>query len=385
MSATNSDRGPAGTISTNRLLNLPHPTLDRVNFLFLLLLLTRTPSMASPAPPADMAQIHALRHFNRYYTQRISVLSPVHDADMTLADNRVLYEVANPHGDSTASAIGKRLGLDAGYLSRILRKLETKGYVRRDPSPRDARATLLSMTDEGWHEYRTLEALTNAEIGGLLAPLTPERRDELMRAMATVESILDPAPASKPPAVSPASPASEPPAKRVKRSAGELQPAVELRDLQTGAGDLGWILSAHSELYWAEKGWNEEFERLVAGILAEFRPTERERAWIAEVNGERAGCIFLVKSPNSSRDFAKIRVLLVMPNARGCGLASRLVDACITFARENGYKGIELETEGSLAPARRLYASRGFVKVSEKKSAGFGVDEFVSESWELVF
>ncbi|EJT52859.1 bifunctional MarR family transcriptional regulator, N-acetyltransferase [Trichosporon asahii var. asahii CBS 8904] len=339
------------------------------------------------AIPNDMEEIHALRHFNRYYTQRISVLSPLHDADLTLADNRVLYELANPPGESTASAIGKRLDMDAGYLSRVLRKLESKGYARREQSPRDGRTTLLSLTDEGWTEYRALQERTNAEIGNMLAPLCAERREQLMQAMKTIESILDPVTAPVP---ATASAPTSPPAKRAKLSGTngtEPKPEVELRDLRTGAGDLGWILSAHSELYWKEKGWNEEFERIVAKIVADFRPSDRERAWIATVNGERAGCIFLVASPGD-RNFAKIRVLLVTPQARGCGLASRLVDACVSFARERGYAGIELETEAGLGPARRLYGSRGFNKVGEERSVApnaFGVDEFVSEKWELVF
>lgn len=340
--------------------------------------------------PTNMEQIHALRHFNRYYTQRISVLSPVHDADLTLADNRVLYELANPQGESTASAIGKRLGMDAGYLSRVLRKLENKGYARREQSPRDGRTTLLFLTDAGWAEYRTLEARTNAEVGNMLAPLSEEKREQLMQAMKTIEEILIPA-ASTEPTTEP-TPTSPPPAKRAKLANGTetngtngstAKPEIELRDLRTGAGDLGWILSAHSELYWAEKGWNYEFERLVAHILADFDPSERERAWIATVDGERAGCIFLVDS--KARNYAKIRVLLVTPKARGCGLASRLVDACVDFARERGYAGIELETEGGLGPARKLYASRGFEKVSEERSVAFGADELVSEKWELKF
>lgn len=341
--------------------------------------------------PSDMEQIHALRHFNRYYTQRISVLSPVHDADLTLADNRVLYELANPQGESTASAIGKRLGMDAGYLSRVLRKLENKGYARREQSPRDGRTTLLFLTDAGWAEYRTLEARTNAEVGNMLAPLSEEKREQLMQAMKAIEGILSPTPptdsiAAPEPTAANAEPTA-PPAKRPKLTNGingtSNKREVELRDLRTGAGDLGWILSAHSELYWAEKGWNYEFERLVARILADFDPSERERAWIATVDGERAGCIFLVDS--KARNYAKIRVLLVTPKARGCGLASRLVDACVAFARERGYAGIELETEGGLGPARKLYASRGFEKVSEERSVAFGAEEFVSEKWELKF
>lgn len=347
--------------------------------------------------PTDMEQIHALRHFNRYYTQRISVLSPMHDADLTLADNRVLYELANPQGENTASAIGKRLGMDAGYLSRILRKLENKGYARRDQSPKDGRTTLLSLTEAGWGEAEAIAARTNAEVGNMLAPLSAEKREQLMQAMKTIENLLGPDTSSDPTATN-ATPTSPPPAKRAKLADGshttnttngtvETKPVIELRDLRTGAGDLGWILSAHSELYWQEKGWNEDFERLVAQIVADFRPSDHERGWIATVNGERAGCIFLVASPGD-RNFAKIRVLLVTPKARGCGLASRLVDACVSFAREKGYAGIVLDTEAGLGPARRLYGSRGFSKVGEERHVApnaFGADEFVSETWELVF
>lgn len=208
---------------------------------------------------------------------------------------------------------------------------------------------------------------------------------------------------------------SEPPA--------SSKPVIELRDLQPG--DLGWVLQAHGEQYWQEYGWNQEFERLVARVLGEFCPGERERGWIATVDGERAGCIFLVRAPSKDQepvqskdaagdahaptsstttsssttadsttkegeqgergDMAKLRLLLVDSKFRGLGLASLLVDACLAFAREKGYRGVELWTHANLTAARGMYAKRGFCKVKEEPYTGLGGHELVAEEWELLF
>jgi DNA-binding MarR family transcriptional regulator/GNAT superfamily N-acetyltransferase len=297
--------------------------------------------------------VKALRGFNRFYTSRIGVLDPYLDSDFSLTEVRVFYELA--HRDQpTASELARDLRLDAGYLSRILRRFHTHGWIERVPSPADARQSLLRLTKAGHDVFEPLQQRSREEAAALLAPLAPGAREKLMSALGTVHDLLDP---------------------------GERkQRTVILRDPQPG--DFGWVVEQHGELYAREWGYTVEFEGLVAGIVAkfieEFDP-QWEKCWIAEVDGERAGSVFLVRQ---SATVAKLRLLILAPQARGLGLGARLTDECIAFARAKGYRKMVLWTQSHLLAARHIYESRGFRMTKAEKNDAFG-QHLTSETWEL--
>lgn len=306
-------------------------------------------------------QVLALRAFNRLYTKRAGVLDPYLSSDLSLTDVRVLYELAHAEDNTAvASEISRTLGIDNGYLSRILKRFESSGWITRSPNPRDQRQSLLSLTPKGMKAYAPLQAKSTAEATALLASLTPEDRLKLIASMNTIESLLSDATNGHTPK----------PATRV----------VVIRDLKPG--DLGWVLQAHGEIYSSEWGLNSAFESLVAEVIAQCGRMDpaRERGWIAEVDGKRAGSIFLMKG--SGPTVAKIRLLLLTSEARGLGLGGRLVDECMAFAREKGYAKIELWTHSCLLAARKIYAKRGFELVKEEFSNQFG-PELYGETWEM--
>ena len=304
--------------------------------------------------PAAVArsQVKAVRAFNRFYTQRIGVLKRYLDTDFTLTEVRVLYELAH-RPPLTARELVRDLELDPGYLSRILRRFEDQGWVARETAPHDARQQLLRLTEAGYATFAPLQQKSRDETAALLATVAPAARPRLIAALDTVHRLL------------------EPPA------AGERK--VVLRDPRPG--DLGWVVQVHGELYAREYGFDRTFEQLVAEIAAkfirDFHP-EREKAWIAEVDGERAGCVFLVRK---SATVAQLRLLIVRPEARGLGLGGRLTDECIDFARAAGYRRIMLWTQSNLTAARAIYASRGFALKASEPNAAFG-QQLVSEIWE---
>ena len=305
---------------------------------------------------ADVSAVKAVRQFNRFYTRRIGVLDPYLGSDMSLTDVRVLYELA--HRESpVASEIGKDLHLDGGYLSRILRRFEAQGWLVREPSPRDARQSLLRLTEAGQAAFAPLQQKSREEAAALLSPLSAAQRAQLIGAMGTVQQLL--APATAPPV--------------------KAQTAI-LRD--PGPGDIGWVVQQHGEIYAREYGWNSDFEALVAEIagqfLRKFQPAW-ERCWIAELNGERVGAIFVVRK---SATTAQLRMLILTPQARGLGLGGRLTDECIAFARGKGYKKMVLWTNSCLTAARAIYAARGFKLVKSEPYEGFG-QQLVGETWEL--
>jgi DNA-binding MarR family transcriptional regulator/GNAT superfamily N-acetyltransferase len=309
---------------------------------------------APPAPPVSPAQVKAVRGFNRFYTQRIGVLDPYLGSDFSLTDVRVLYELA--HRDQpTAAELGRDLALDAGYLSRILRRFQSQGWLVRVPSPADARQSLLKLTDAGHAAFAPLQQKSRDEAAELLATLPAVERDRLIAAMDTVRRLLDKQPPS-------------------------TARTVLLRD--PGPGDLGWVVQQHGELYAREWGYTQEFEGLVAGIVAkyilDFDPLW-ERGWIAEVNGERAGSVFVVRR---SATVAQLRLLVLTPAARGHGLGGRLTDECIAFARAKGYRKMTLWTQSHLLAARAIYESRGFRKVKAERNDAYG-QHLTSETWEL--
>jgi DNA-binding MarR family transcriptional regulator/GNAT superfamily N-acetyltransferase len=312
-------------------------------------------TMSTPPPSVDAAAVKAIRQFTRFYTRRIGVLDPYLGSAMSLTDVRLLYELAHRE-TAIASEIGHDLGLDAGYMSRILRRFETEGWLTREPHARDARQSVLRLTDAGHAAFAPLQQKSRDEAAALLAPLAPAQRRQLVQAMGTVQSLLDPAAA-------PARP----------------QTAV-LRD--PAPGDIGWVVQQHGEIYAREYGWGSKFEALVAEIagqfLLNFQP-EWEHCWIAELNGERVGAIFVVRK---SASVAQLRLLILAPAARGLGLGGRLVDECLAFARRKGYKKMVLWTNSCLLAARGIYAARGFQLVKSEPHEGYG-KPLVGETWEL--
>lgn len=311
--------------------------------------------MSSPSPTADVAAVKAIRQFNRFYTRQIGALDPYLGSEMSLTDVRVLYELAHRE-TAVASEIGRDLGLDAGYMSRILRRFESEGWLTREPHTRDARQSVLRLTEAGHAAFAPLQQKSRDEAAALLAPLAPAQRNQLVQAMATMQSLLDPAAA-------PAKP----------------QTAV-LRDPEPG--DIGWVVQQHGEIYAREYGWDSSFEALVAQIAGEFLlkfQPEWERCWIAELNGERMGSIFVVRK---SASVAQLRLLILSPAARGLGLGGKLVDECIAFARRKGYKKMVLWTNSDLVAARAIYAKRGFQLTKSEPHESYG-KQLVGETWEM--
>jgi DNA-binding MarR family transcriptional regulator/N-acetylglutamate synthase-like GNAT family acetyltransferase len=306
--------------------------------------------------PGRGGRVDAVRRFNRFYTRQIGVLDEgLLHSPFSLAEARVLYEVA--HRDRPAAAeLGRDLGLDAGYLSRILRGLRKRGLVDRRPSEADGRRSLLGLTRSGRAAFATLDQRSRREVGAMLDGLSPRGQARLVEAMDAIEDLLG--------------------AVR-DRSAGA---AYVLRPPQPG--DMGWVVHRHGALYAREYGWDERFEALVAGIVARFGQRfdpERERCWIAEKDGEIAGSVFLVKK---SKAVAQLRLMLVEPRARGMGIGKRLVAECVRFARAAGYRKITLWTNSVLRAARHIYEQAGFRLVRQEAYQGFGHD-LVSETWEL--
>jgi DNA-binding MarR family transcriptional regulator/GNAT superfamily N-acetyltransferase len=307
-----------------------------------------------PDRVSDLARdVAAMRRFNRLYTRRIGLLEEhfLH-SPFSLTEARVLYEIA--HGQRpSAKEIGKTLKLDAGYLSRILRRFARDGLIRRETSPDDARLAFITLTKKGARAFAPIDSNSQAEAAAVLKSLGKGGRSRAASAMRTLTALLD----------------------RENSS-----PSVNLRKHRPG--DLGWIVSRHGALYAQEYGWNEKFEGLVAEIVAEFvrgHDEKRARCWIAELNGEPVGSVAVV---GADRETAKLRLLLVEPEARGFGLGKKLVDECIRFARAAGYRKITLWAQSILVAARGIYERAGFRKVREEPHALFGT-KLMGETWDL--
>ena len=295
--------------------------------------------------------IDAVRRFNRFYTRRIGVLrAGLLGSSYRLTEARLLYELAQG-GQATASALGRDLGLDLGYLSRLLQGLKRRGLVRARRAVHDGRQSFLTLTAKGRQAFAVLDSRSRDATGAMLAPLPEHDRGRLVGAMRTVEGLLS-------------------------NKRGE----ITLRSHRPG--DLGWVVERHGALYAEEYGWDERFEALVAGIVARFVKhfdAARERCWIAEIDGERVGAVLVVKQ---SRSTAKLRLLIVEPAARGRGLGRRLVEECIAFARAKGYRKLVLWTQSNLAAARAIYKQCGFRRVRKERHSSFGAD-LVGEFWQL--
>jgi DNA-binding MarR family transcriptional regulator/GNAT superfamily N-acetyltransferase len=315
--------------------------------------ITPAPSASTPVPASA---VKAVRRFNRFFTRRIGVLDPYLGSDLSLTDVRVLYELAHREAP-VASELARELGLDGGYMSRILRRFEQAGWISRSTSAQDARQSVLTLTAAGRAVFEPLQQRSREEATALLAPLPPARQQEVVDAMERIETLLDPA-----------------------SGAGAPPRMAVLRD--PVPGDMGWVVQQHGEIYWREYGWDSRFEALVADIAAQFLrkfQPDWEKAWIAELDGERVGAVFVVrKSPTT----AQLRMLILAPKARGLGLGARLTDECLAFARAKGYKKMVLWTNSCLTAARGIYAQRGFRLTKSEPYDGFG-QQLVGETWEL--
>ncbi|QKV77211.1 bifunctional helix-turn-helix transcriptional regulator/GNAT family N-acetyltransferase [Amycolatopsis sp. Hca4] len=305
-------------------------------------------------PPAD--RVAAVRAFNRLYTSVIGVLDegPA-DAEYSLPEARVLFELA--HQDPfPVTDLRKRLDLDAGYASRLLARLESRGLIVRERSEEDARRQLVRPTDAGRDAFAVLNRRSTEQIGGLLSRFADEDQQRLLMAMRTISDLV---------------------------GDHRRDPALVLRPPRPG--DLGWVVERHGALYAREYGLNARFEALVARLAAEFLDNSdnpRQAFWIAELDGERVGSIGCGRGPDA--DTAKLRLLLLEPAARGHGVGKRLVAECVSFAKAHGYRAMELSTVSILDAARSIYRAAGFELVTEKDFDDWG-RALTDETWRLEF
>ena len=304
-------------------------------------------------------RVAAVRRFNRFYTKQIGVLQQgLLRSPFSLTEVRVLYELAH-RPEATAAELVDELGVDPGYLSRIIRRFQSRGLLTRTRSSDDARRRHVRLTRRGRAIFARLDAEASAEVAAMLRHRPVELQRRLLEAMSTIERVL--------------SPPSRP------HTGGSPPYVLRLHR----PGDMGWVVHRHGVLYAEEYGWDERFEALVAAIVARFIQRfdpERERCWIAERDGEILGSVFLVKR---TKTIAQLRLLLVEPSARGLGLGSHLVSECGRFAREAGYRKVMLWTNDVLEAARRIYERAGYRLVHEEPHRSFG-PELIGQTWELV-
>jgi DNA-binding MarR family transcriptional regulator/GNAT superfamily N-acetyltransferase len=299
------------------------------------------------------SQIAAVRAFNRFYTRKLGVLDQqLLKSPFSLSEARVLYELA--HRDNPAAKeIGIELGLDPGYLSRIVQNFDENGLIIRKPLLSDRRQYRLSLTAKGRQAFAKLNQTSHDEVAAMLAALSTDERGRLTGAMATIEDLLEPGVSGR--------------------------SSFVLRSHRIG--DMGWVISRQASAYAQEYGWDISYEALVAEICAQFinnYDASREHCWIAEAGGEPLGSIFLVKA---SDELAKLRLLLVEKKARGLGIGRALVEQCVRSAREKGYRKVTLWTQSILVAARKIYQDAGFVLVASEPHRSFG-QSLVGETWE---
>jgi len=324
------------------------------------------PAMQTAASPL-VERIASVRRFNRFYTRRIGVLHEgVLHSPFTLTETRLLWELAHA-GDAsglTATELARRLDLDTGYLSRLLRGFKERGWVKATRSADDARHLHLALTAAGRRAFAPLDERSQQEVDALLATLNDAQQQELLQALGKVERLLDDSP------------------QRAARTPYLLRPHR--------AGDMGWLVSRHGALYAQEFRWDLHFEALVARIAADFIDrfdARREACWIAERDGANVGCVCLVQARDEASHaplpgIAQLRLLLVEPSARGLGIGGRLVAECTRFARDAGYQRIRLWTNSVLLAARAIYQKAGYTLVASEPHHSFG-HELVGETWEL--
>jgi DNA-binding MarR family transcriptional regulator/GNAT superfamily N-acetyltransferase len=316
-------------------------------------MLLSTSLEASMPESRIQGQVKAIRAFNRFYTRKIGVLDGMASSPFSLAEARVLYELANRR-QPTATDIRKELGLDAGYMSRILRDFERRKLVTRARSRTDERQRFLSLTSKGRSVFAPLNARSNRDVAAMLKHLSPIEREQVVHSVQTVRRLLG--------------------------DIAEAKPSYLLRPHQPG--DMGWIVHRQAILYADEYGWDGTYEALAAEIVAQFIKNydpRRERAWVAEKDGERVGAVFVARG---SDQVVRLRLLHVEQQARGLGIGKRLVEECIRFARQAGYQKMTLWTQSILQAARHIYKTAGFQVVNEEKHRSFGKD-LTAETWEL--
>ena len=299
-------------------------------------------------------RVQAVRQFSRFYTRQLGVLDEkLLGSKYSLTEVRVLFELAH-RKDCTAREIGQDLGLDAGYLSRILNRFQRARLIARERSKVDGRNIQLRLTAKGQSVFESLDRESSAQVAEMLSRLSEPIQEQLVQSLHRAEESFE--------------------------GASPENATVLLRSHRPG--DIGWVIHRHGALYAEEYGWDDSFEALVAEVAAQFIKNfdpNRERCWIAEVDGEPVGSIFLVKY---TEEIAKLRLLLVEPRARGLGIGRRLVGECIDFARQSGYRKVTLWTQSCLLAARKLYREAGFKLVKEEPQRAFGAD-LVSEIWDL--
>lgn len=300
-------------------------------------------------------KIETIRRFNRFYTRQIGVLDEgLLESPFSLAEARVIYELAS-RKTATASELIGELNLDAGYLSRILRGFEKRKLIEKSSSKKDARQSILKLTALGKKEFANLDQLSRNQIEEILNDLSLVEQNRLLEAMKIIE-------------------------KTLAKSKENENFSYILRMPQ--AGDFGWVVQSNGSLYAQEYGWDEQYEALVAQIVADFVKNfdaKKECCWIAEKDGENIGAVFLVKD---SESVAKLRLLIVDPKARGLGIGKRLVEECTRFARKAGYEKITLWTNSVLLAARRIYEKEGYKLIKAEDHHSFGFD-LTGETWEL--
>lgn len=298
-------------------------------------------------------QVQAVRAFNRFYTRKLGVLDQqLLKSPYSLSEARVLYELAHRE-DLSAKEIGAELGLDAGYLSRIVQNFDEAGLITREPLPSDRRQYRLGLTAKGRQAFAKLDRSSRDDVAAMLDGLPHGGREQLVGAMAEIERLL-----------------------------GGSAPSRTAILREPRPGDMGWVVQSHGALYAREYGFDSSFEGLVAEIAAKFLASfdaSRERCWIADIEGAQVGSIFLVRH---SDDVAKLRLLLVDPAGRGQRLGQRLVAECIAFARACGYRRITLWTQSILVAARSIYEKAGFRLVATEPHRSFG-QSLIGETWEL--
>jgi len=316
--------------------------------------------MVMPGQAVSKPAVDAVRRFSRFYTRIVGALDQSYlDSPYTLAEGRLLFELSNRDAP-TAAALMRDLDLDAGYMSRLVGRLVRRRLVKRTRSATDGREVHLTLTATGRAAFAELDARTRADVAALIAPLSSADQQALVTAMGRVRTLLG----------------DEPDAARAPSPSFVLRPPR--------SGDLGWVVQRHGELYAREYNWDERFEALVAGVIADFVENfdkQRERCWIAERDGERVGSIFLVRH-TEREGVARLRLLLVEPSARGLGIGNKLVDEVIRFARQAGYHTITLWTNDVLISARKIYIAAGFKLTHEEKYENFG-KVLTSQTWEM--
>jgi DNA-binding MarR family transcriptional regulator/GNAT superfamily N-acetyltransferase len=301
------------------------------------------------------ADVERIRAFNRAWTEVLGLLDRhLLDTPHSLTEARVLYELGQSASGADRAVLRERLGIDQSFLGRVLTRLQRAGLIAVERDPDDRRRQRLRLTAQGRAARRRLDRRSRAQIEGLLAALSGEQRRTAIEAMSVLRASMQPG--------------------------AFTQDDVELRGFEPG--DLGWVVSRHGAIYAEEYGWNGDFEALAAEVMAAFhrgRMPGRAEGWIATVAGARAGCVTCIER---DAETAQLRVLLVEPWARGLGLGRRLVDECIGFARQAGYRKMVLWTNDVLVAARRIYEAAGFVLVHEAPHHSFGAD-LVGQDWEL--